>query len=114
MGNLVGQYRLSEVIRRGGMSTVYKAHQASLDRWVAVKVLAHPGDPQFVARFEREARSIARLQHPNIVPIHDFGEQDGQVYLVVQYVEDGRSLDDLLGRPLEVVRALELTGHVLA
>src|SRR5262245_13737886 len=113
VGQQLGQYQLREIVRRGGMSTVYKAYQPSLDRWVAVKVLAHPGDPQFVARFEREARCIARLQHPNIVPIHDYGEQDGQVYLVVQYVEGGRTLDDLLGEPMEPAAACELIGHVL-
>jgi hypothetical protein len=118
MGDLVGQrlgsYELREAVRRGGMSTVYKAWQPSLDRWVAVKVLSHPGDPQFAARFQLEARSIARLQHPNIIPIYDYGEQDGQLYLVVAYVESGRTLADLVGEPMEPVRAVELTMHFLA
>jgi serine/threonine-protein kinase len=96
------------------MSTVYKAYQPSLDRLVAVKVMARAGDPQFVARFEREARSIARLQHPNIVAIYDYGEQDGQVYLAVQYVENGRTLADLLGGPMEPTRACELLLQLLA
>jgi serine/threonine protein kinase len=61
----LGQYRLTEVIRRGGMATVYKAYQESLDRYVAVKVLFHSQDPQFAMRFKREARAIAHLQHPN-------------------------------------------------
>src|SRR5919199_6886362 len=110
----LGQYQLIEVIARGGMSTVYKAYQPSLDRLVAVKVMARAGDPQFVARFEREARSIARLQHPNIVAIYDYGEQDGQVYLAVQYVENGRTLADLLGGPMEPTRACELLLQLLA
>ncbi|HEV8653594.1 MAG TPA: protein kinase [Actinomycetes bacterium] len=114
VGRRLGQYELRGVIQRGGMSTVYKAWQPSLDRWVAVKVLAHPGAPEFLARFKREARSIAQLQHPNIVPIYDYGEQDGQPYLVVQYVEDGRTLSDLLIAPIEPVRAIGLATHLLS
>jgi len=114
VGQRLGSYELREAVRRGGMSTVYKAWQPSLDRWVAVKVLARPGDPQFARRFQLEARSIARLQHPNIIPIYDYGEQDGQLYLVVAYVESGRTLADLVGEPMEPVRAVELTMHFLA
>jgi len=110
----LGQYELREVIQRGGMSTVYKAYQPSLQRWVAVKVLAHPGDPEFISRFQLEARSIAQLQHPNVVSIYDYGEQDGQLYLVMQYVEDGRTLADLTGEPMAPVRALPLVALLLA
>jgi len=85
----IGQYHLTEVIGRGGMSTVYKAYQPALDRFVAVKVLLHNSDPQFAARFRREARAIAHLQHPNILPIYDYNEQDGLLYLVLQYIENG-------------------------
>jgi len=99
-GRRLGRYELRGVIRHGGMSTVYKAYQPSLQRLVAVKVLAFPGDPGFVIRFQREARSVAALQHPNIVQIYDYGEHDGQAYLVEQYVEDGRTLADLAGRPV--------------
>jgi len=114
IGRELGQYQLREMIKRGGMATVYKAFQPSLERWVAVKVLSHPGDPTFVSRFRLEARSIARLQHPNIVPIHDYGEADGQPYLVVALVEDGRSLVDLVGTPVAPARALELVALLLA
>jgi len=113
-GRRLGQYELRGVIRHGGMSTVYKAYQPALQRLVAVKVLAFPGDPEFVARFQREAYAVAALQHPNIVQIYDYGEHDGQVYLVVQYVEDGRTLADLLGRPLAPQRALVVMEQVLA
>jgi serine/threonine protein kinase len=113
-GRRLGQYQLREVIRRGGMSTVYLGYQPSLDRLVAVKVLAFPGDPEFAARFEREARSIAALQHPNILAVYDYGEQDDQAYLVVQYVEDGRTLVDLLRTPQPPDRCLELMERVLA
>jgi serine/threonine protein kinase len=114
VGRQLGQYELRELIRQGGMATVYKAYQASLDRWVAVKVLARPDDATFVARFEAEARSIARFQHPNIVPVHDYGEQEGYLYLVVTYVEDGRSLAELVGEPMAADRALRFGVQILA
>jgi serine/threonine protein kinase len=109
----LGQYQLTEVIRRGGMSTVYKAQQASLDRYVAVKVMTHDRDPQFAARFKREARAIAQLQHHNILPVYDYGEQDGLLFLVLQYIENGVTLGDMLGTPMEPVAALRLMGRVL-
>ncbi|MEO7910635.1 MAG: bifunctional serine/threonine-protein kinase/formylglycine-generating enzyme family protein, partial [Roseiflexaceae bacterium] len=108
-----GQYTIIEPIRQGGMSTVYKAYQESLDRYVAIKVLAYNNDPQFVVRFKREARAIAQLQHPNILPIYDSNEQDGMLYLVMQYIENGATLGDLLDQPIESGRALRLIGKVL-
>src|SRR6266480_1498539 len=95
-GRQLGKYELREVIRRGGMSAVYEAYQPSLHRLVAVKVLAFPGDPEFAARFQREARSIAALQHPNIIQVYDYGEEGGQAYLVMQYVSDGVTLADVI------------------
>jgi hypothetical protein len=112
-GRQLGQYEVRELIRHGGMASVYKAYQPSLDRWVAIKVLARP-DATFLARFEAEARSIARFQHPNIVPVHDYGEQEGNLYLVVTYVEDGRSLADLVGEPMAADQALQFGVQVLA
>jgi serine/threonine protein kinase/formylglycine-generating enzyme required for sulfatase activity len=108
-----GQYTVIEPIRQGGMATVYKAYQESLDRYVAIKVLTYNSDPQFVARFKREARAIAQLQHPNILPIYDSNEQDGMLYLVMQYIENGTTLGDLIDEPIESVRALQLVGRVL-
>jgi serine/threonine protein kinase len=95
------------------MAVVYKAHQPSLDRYVAVKVLTHDGDPQFDARFKREARAIAQLQHHNILPIYDYGEQDSVLFLVLQYIENGSTLADMLGAPMEPPTALRLMSHVL-
>jgi serine/threonine-protein kinase len=109
----LGQYQLTGVIRRGGMSTVYKAQQPSLDRYVAVKVMTHDRDPQFAARFKREARAIAQLQHHNILPVYDYGEQDGLLYLVLQYIENGVTLGDMLGTPMESAAALRLMARVL-
>jgi len=109
----LGQYRLIELIGQGGMATVYKAHQASLDRFVAIKVLPRTHDQLLAARFKREARAIAQLQHHNILSIHDYGEQDGLLYLVLPYIPNGVTLSDLLGKPMEPTRALRLTGHIL-
>ncbi len=88
-GENVGAYRVMEKLGRGGMATVYKAYHANLDRYVALKVL-HPAfleDPNFLARFQREARLVAKLEHTNIVPVYDFADHDEQPYLVMKYIE---------------------------
>ena len=98
-GENVGSYRVMEKLGRGGMATVYKAYHASLDRYVALKVL-HPTfleDPNFLARFQREARLVAKLEHPNIVPVYDFAEHEEQPYLVMKYIE-GETLKAHLNR----------------
>ena len=110
----LGQYHLVELIRRGGMATVYKAYQPSLDRFVAVKVMQHNRDPQFAARFKREARAIAQLQHPNILPVYDYNEQNGLLYLVLQYVENGITLTDRMGAPIQPLTAVRLMSRVLS
>ena len=89
IGKNVGAYRVMEKLGRGGMATVYKAYHANLDRYVALKVL-HPAfleDPNFLARFQREARLVAKLEHPNIVPVYDFADHEKQPYLVMKYIE---------------------------
>src|SRR3990172_736788 len=89
VGENVGPYRIIEQLGQGGMATVHKAYHASLDRYVAIKVL-HPAflqDPNFLKRFQREAKAVARLDHPNIVPVYDFAEHAGQPYLVMKYIE---------------------------
>jgi beta-lactam-binding protein with PASTA domain len=94
---LDGRYQVTRRLARGGMATVYEATDTRLDRTVAVKVM-HPGlaeDREFVARFIREARSAARLSHPNVVAVYDQGADDGQVFLVMEYVH-GRTLRDVL------------------
>ena len=86
------------------MSTVFKAYQPTLDRYVAVKVLPKyfAGDPMFLKRFTQEARSIAKLTHPNIVQVHDFGEQDAIFYIVMEYVDGGTLKGKLKQRALSV------------
>jgi predicted Ser/Thr protein kinase len=90
-GQNLGPYRLIEQIGEGGMASVYKAYQPSMERYVAVKILPphFADDPQFAERFIREARTIAKLEHQNILPVHDFGEENNITYLVMRYLEGG-------------------------
>ena len=99
IGKQLGNYIIQAEIGRGGMAVVYKAYQPALERYVAIKVLPQQFtfDREFVERFLREARAAARLNHPNIVTIHDVGQADGTYYIVMEYVE-GPSLTDLLHR----------------
>src|SRR5438128_9098493 len=108
VGKSLGQFRIVERIGAGGMATVFKAYQPTLDRYVAIKVLPayHARDPIFVKRFAQEARSVAKLVHPNILQIHDFGEEEGITYIVMEYV-DGGTLKDRLKRPITVAEAVD-------
>jgi beta-lactam-binding protein with PASTA domain/tRNA A-37 threonylcarbamoyl transferase component Bud32 len=114
---LDGRYAVEARLARGGMASVYLATDTRLDRRVAVKVM-HPGlaeDPDFVARFNREARASARLSHPDIVAVYDQGDDDGQAFLVMEYVP-GATLREVLrgqGR-LDAGEALAVMDHVLA
>ncbi len=88
------RYLIERRLGRGGMGVVYQATQIDLNRQVVLKVLAPDwiGDPEALARFEREARGLSSLQHPNIVTIHDFGRVDGRAFIVMEYVA-GDTLD---------------------
>ncbi|MEN9938700.1 MAG: hypothetical protein RLZZ387_5279, partial [Chloroflexota bacterium] len=113
-GRALGQYALVAVVGRGSTATVYQAYQQSLGRYVAVKVL-HPNlDPQFDARFEREAQAAAQLHHRNILPIYDYGEEGGVRFFVTQYIENGQSLADVAtGGPVQPLDALRLVADLL-
>ena len=76
VGHTLGAYQLTERLGQGGMATVYKAYEPVLDRYVAVKVLPQffANDPNFMQRFQREAKAVAQLNHPAIVPVYSFGE----------------------------------------
>ena len=90
-GSRLGRYQILEQIGRGGMATVFRAYDPELDRHVAVKVLPsfQAEAPTFVERFRQEAQSIARLNHPNIIQVYDFGEDKGFTFIVMEYVTGG-------------------------
>jgi serine/threonine protein kinase len=91
---LFSGYEIKVLLGRGGMGAVYQAWQPSLARWVAIKLLPLEvsADVENAARFEREARALARLQHPNIITVHDFGTtSEGHLFFVMEYV-DGTDL----------------------
>src|SRR5438132_3428799 len=96
-GSKLGPYEITGAIGAGGMGEVYRARDTRLGREVAIKVLPREltGDPERLARFEREARSASALNHRNIVTIHDFSSRDGEVWLVMELIR-GESLRDLL------------------
>ncbi len=113
---LDGRYRVGPQVARGGMATVYEATDLRLDRTVAVKVMheALADDDEFVARFQREARSAARLSHPNVVAVFDTGDDHGTLFLVMEYVP-GLTLRDLIRKeaPMPPARALAVIEPVL-
>jgi serine/threonine protein kinase len=96
-GRQLGPYRIMAPLGEGGMAAVFKAYQPNIDRYVALKILPRyfASDPTFVGRFEQEAKVVARLQHPHILPVHNFGEADGYTYIVMPFVESG-TLADLM------------------
>jgi serine/threonine-protein kinase len=112
---IAGRYEVEELVGHGGMSSVYKARDVLLERHVALKILheQYSADEGFVERFKREARSVAQLQHPNIVTVIDRGEEDGRQYIVFEYVA-GENLKEHVVRKgrLDVREALEIALEV--
>jgi serine/threonine-protein kinase len=112
---LAGRYELLEILGRGGMGVVYRARDRVLDRIVAVKVLPadRSQDPMFVTRFEREARSVAALNHPNIVAVFDTGHDDSTRFIVMEFVS-GMSLQQGLRQqgPLSAARAVDIAARI--
>jgi serine/threonine protein kinase/formylglycine-generating enzyme required for sulfatase activity len=111
-GQYFGRYHLTERLGEGGMATVYKAYDTRLERDVAVKVIRSSAFPpeildQILVRFDREAKSLAKLSHPNIVKVYDYGEHDGSPYLVMEYLSGG-TLKRFLGKPLPWHSAVDL------
>ncbi len=113
-GENVGPYRIIEQLGSGGMATVYQAYHPALDRYVAIKVLhaVFKSDPQFFERFQREARIVAKLEHPNIIPVYDFNEHQGEPYLVMRYVEGETLKPHLEGQPISPDEVLRLMRPV--
>jgi serine/threonine protein kinase len=119
VGENVGPYRIIEQLGQGGMATVFKAYHASLDRYVAIKAL-HPAfnqDVTFEARFQREARVVAKLEHPNIVPIYDYAEHEKLPYLVMKFIEGDTLKAKLDKGPLsseEISKIVDAVGSALS
>lgn len=118
IGENIGAYQIIEQLGQGGMATVYKAYHAALDRYIALKVLhtAFHEDKTFTARFQREARVVARLEHPNIVPVYDFSEHQSRPYLVMKYIEGDTLKARLSQGPLtsqEIEQVVNSVGSAL-
>ena len=98
IGKNLGNYRIEMILGKGGMSTVYMAHQPSMDRTVAIKVLPREflHDDTFLIRFQQEIKMVSRLEHPHILPVYDAGEADGVPYIVMRYVSGGTLADQLM------------------
>lgn len=105
-----GRYEIKGEIGRGGMATVYHAYDPRFEREVALKVLPREmlHDPQFRTRFEREAKTIAMLEHPAIVPVYDFGEEDGQPFFVMRYMTGGALTDRMKAGAMPIPEAARL------
>ena len=114
---IAGRYELEERVGSGGMSTVYRAHDAMLERKVALKILHQRfgDDEEYVERFRREARAVAQLAHPNIVTVIDRGEEAGRQYIVFEYV-DGDDLKQFIDKagPLPIDQVVELGREIAA
>ena len=113
-GTPFGRYQLIELLGRGGMGEVWRAHDTTIDRTVALKMLLphFAQDPDFEKRFRREAHAAARLNDPHVVPIYDVGEIDGRLYVTMRLI-DGVDLQTLLNAgPLEPARAVHIIEQI--
>ncbi len=110
----IGRYEIKSELGRGGMATVYKAYDPRFERDVALKVLPREmlHDDQFRVRFEREAKTIALLEHPSIVPVYDVGEEDGQPYFVMRHMTGGSLAELIEKKPLSLKDAAKMMERI--
>jgi serine/threonine protein kinase len=113
-GKKLGSYELGDLIGRGGMAAVYRAFQPSTNRYVAIKLIAAnlAGSESFITRFEREARVAATLEHPNILPVYDFGREGDTLFLVMRLVEAGTLEDRIRRGSVPFVDAVRLFNQI--
>ncbi|MCL4267931.1 MAG: protein kinase [Anaerolineales bacterium] len=111
----IGRYEIKSELGRGGFATVYRAYDPRFEREVAIKFLPPElihADPQFRLRFEREAKIIAQLEHPSIVPVYDVGEENNQPYFVMRYMSGGSLSERIRERTFSIEEAVKVLEHI--
>jgi serine/threonine protein kinase len=114
IGRTLGNFRIVDQAGVGGMATVYKAFDPNTDRYVAIKILPeyHAKDPEFTERFRREAKAVAMLEHPHIIPVFTYGEAEGITYLVMRYLDTGSLADRIKQGPLPLQEASRILNQL--